>query len=156
MKKITTIIICILITEALGFTVGMLTREGTKLYSETMIKPPLSPPPILFPIAWTILYALMGIGLAVIINSEASTLRTVAIGLFIAQLVFNLMWCFIFFTFRNYGAALGWIIVLFVLSVFMMRSFWAINNVAGLIQIPYIIWLVFATYLNAGVMILNR
>ena len=156
MKQIVTIIACIIITEALGFTVGMLTREGTRIYADTMVKPPLSPQALLFPIAWTLLYALMGTGVAMIINSESSGVRTLGIALYLAQLFFNLAWCFIFFTFKNYGGALVWIIILLILVVFMTIMFYRISRVAGLIQIPYILWLLFATYLNAGVMVLNK
>ncbi len=156
MKHTFTIIICIIITEALGFTVGMLTREGTRLYAGTMIKPPFSPPAMLFPVAWTILYALMGVGVAIVINSAASAVRTSAVLLFVLQIIFNLSWCFIFFSFRNYRLALVWIVVLLILSALMMLHFKKISPVAGYMQIPYIVWLVFATYLNAGVMVLNR
>ncbi len=156
MKQTITIIICIVITEALGFMVGMLTREGTRIYADTMVKPPFSPPSLLFPIAWTILYALMGAGVAMMINSAASGTRTLAIVLFAAQLFFNLAWCFIFFTFKNYSGALVWIIILFVLALMMTLVFRKISGVAAAMQIPYLIWLAFATYLNAGVMVLNR
>ena len=155
MKQIVTIIVSIIITEALGFTVGMLTREGTRIYADTMVKPPLSPPALLFPIAWTLLYALMGAGVAMIINSESSGFRTLGIVLYLAQLFFNLAWCFIFFTFKNYSGALAWIIILFILVVLMTLVFHRVSHIAAYIQIPYIIWLMFATYLNAGVMVLN-
>lgn len=155
MKQIVPIIVCIIITETLGFTVGMLTREGTRIYADTMVKPPLSPPALLFPVAWTLLYALMGVGVAMIINSESSGARTLGIILYIAQLFFNLTWSFIFFTFKNYGGALVWIIILFILVAAMTVTFFKVSHVAAFIQIPYIIWLIFATYLNAGVMVLN-
>ncbi|MBQ9438130.1 MAG: tryptophan-rich sensory protein [Lachnospiraceae bacterium] len=155
MKNTLTILISIIITEALGFSVGMLTREGTRIYAETMVKPPLSPPVLLFPIAWTVLYALMSIGFGMILNSETSRLRTAGIILYAAQLFFNLAWCFIFFSFRNYLGALVWIIIMLVLVIGMTVVFKKVSPAAGYLQIPYIIWLLFATYLNAGVMVLN-
>ena len=155
MKNIITIAIAVIITEGLGFAVGMLTREGTKIYVETMVKPPLSPPGILFPIAWTLLYALMGIGLGMVINSESSGIRTLGIALFFVQLFFNLAWCFIFFSFGNYRFALVWIIIMLALVIAMTLAFKKVVPAAGYMQIPYILWLLFATYLNAGVMVLN-
>lgn len=155
MKHNVTIIVCIIITEVLGFTVGILTREGTRLYADTMVKPPFSPPALLFPIAWTLLYALMGAGVAMIINSESSGVRSSGLVLYFIQLFFNLAWCFIFFSFKNYGGALIWIIILLILTVFMTLAFHKVSRMAAFIQIPYIIWLIFATYLNAGVMVMN-
>ncbi len=155
MKHNVTIIVCIIITEVLGFTVGILTREGTRLYADTMVKPPFSPPALLFPIAWTLLYALMGAGVAMIINSESSGVRSSGLVLYFIQLFFNLAWCFIFFSFKNYGGALIWIIILLILTVLMTLAFHKVSRMAAFIQIPYIIWLIFATYLNAGVMVMN-
>ncbi len=147
--------ICILVTEAAGFIVGMMTREGTRIYAETINKPALSPPGIAFPIAWTILYALMGIGLARIIMSESSTIRTAAISLYVIQLILNLAWCFIFFGAKRFDLALFELIAMFVAVIAMTITFLKIDKTAGMIQIPYILWLCFATYLNYGVMRLN-
>ena len=156
MKNVMTYVICVLLVELCGFGVGMMTREGTAIYRDTIAKPPLSPAPIAFPIAWTILYALMGIGLARVIMSEASGDRTVAIALFAAQLVFNLAWCFIFFKAQRFGFAFIWLLVMFMLVVLMFLRFRKIDAIAANIQIPYMLWLVFAGYLNLGVWILNR
>ena len=71
MGKTVMYIVCVLLTEMLGFTVGMMTGKGTRLYAESTIKPPLSPPSILFHVAWTVLYALMGIGVVMAVNSGA-------------------------------------------------------------------------------------
>ena len=156
MKQLITILICIILTEASGFIVGMLTREGTRVYGETMVQPPLAPPTLLFPIAWTILYALMGAGVAILINSESSGARTVGIILYVAQLFFNLAWCFIFFSFKNYPFALVWLVIMLILVVLMTITFYRVSHTAALLQIPYILWLIFAAYLNTGVMVLNK
>ncbi|MDO4537552.1 MAG: TspO/MBR family protein, partial [Coriobacteriales bacterium] len=92
-RKKRTYILSILLVEAAGFIVGMLTRGGTQLYATSINKPPLSPPGILFPIAWTILYALMGIGLARVILARNSPARRTGLVLFAVQLVLNLAWC---------------------------------------------------------------
>ena len=156
MKNMMTYVICVLLVELCGFGVGMMTREGTAIYRDTIAKPPLSPAPIAFPIAWTILYALMGISLARVIMSEASGDRTAAIALFAAQLVFNLAWCFIFFKAQRFGFAFIWLLIMFMLVVLMFLKFRKIDAIAANIQIPYMLWLVFAGYLNLGVWILNR
>ncbi len=155
MKKILVYVLFIVVIEALGFSVGMMTREGTQIYAETINKPPLSPPGILFPIAWTILYGLMGFAGARIFLAQAGTARNVGLALFAVQLVLNLAWCFIFFGARNFGAALVELICMLVAVVAMVFFFWKCDHVAALSQIPYILWLCFATYLNAGVVMLN-
>lgn len=71
------------------------------------------------------------------------------------QLFFNLAWCFIFFSFGNYRFALVWIIIMLALVIAMTLAFKKVVPAAGYMQIPYILWLLFATYLNAGVMVLN-
>lgn len=156
MKQLLTYVVCVLMVELCGFGVGMMTRDGTAIYRDTIAKPPLSPAPTAFPIAWTILYALMGIGLARIIMKETSGVRTAAIALFAAQLVFNLAWCFIFFKAQRFGIAFIWLLVMFILVVLMFLNFRKLDAIAANIQVPYMIWLVFAGYLNLGVWILNR
>ncbi len=156
MKKSTwTYILCIVLVEALGFTVGMMTREGTAIYAETINKPPLSPPGIIFPIAWTILYALMGISVARVILSPASEERKNGVILFGVQLALNLAWCFIFFSSRRYDLALAELIMMLIVVVGMTLYFKKVDALAAKLQIPYIVWLLFATYLNIGVLALN-
>ena len=156
MNKTMTYIAAILLTELSGFVVGMLTREGTRIYADTIRKPPLSPPGIVFPIAWTVLYALMGIGLARVLLCEGSSVRTIGIVLYVVQLVLNLAWCFIFFGAQNFGAALAELLCMVAAVIAMCVFFWKADRTAMRLQIPYLCWLCFATYLNAGVFILNR
>ncbi|MCR5404205.1 MAG: tryptophan-rich sensory protein [Butyrivibrio sp.] len=155
MKKIATYLISILLVEALGFTVGMLTRTGTEIYAGMINKPPLSPPGILFPIAWTILYALMGVGVARIILSGQSYERRIAVILFAAQLVLNLAWCFIFFGAQKFMLAFVELIIMLALVMMMIIFFRKTDTLAAMLQIPYIMWLCFAAYLNLGVVVLN-
>lgn len=149
-------VLCVLAVEAAGFAAGMLTREGTKIYAETINKPPLSPPGIVFPIAWTILYALMGVGLARILMAEASSAKTYGIVLFAIQFVLNLAWCFIFFGAQRFDLALVELLVMVAAVIGMAVFFFKVDTIAARMQIPYVVWLCFATYLNIGVMILNR
>ncbi len=146
----------ILFTEAVGAAASLLTREGSAIYSETVVKPLLSPPPPVFPIAWGILYALMGIGAAMIWLAPASADRSKSIALYLVQLLFNFVWSFIFFNFRAFNAAFFWLVILFVLVLLMTLSFRKVNRTAALLQIPYLLWLLFAGYLNLGVWLLNR
>lgn len=155
MKKLLTYAASVALTEGAGLVVGLLTRQGTQLYAETIAKPPFSPPGIVFPIAWTILYGLMGVGLARILMTPASPQKTRAIVLFAVQLVLNLAWSFVFFGARAYGAALVELLCLLAAVVLMTLSFARVDGPSAKMQIPYLAWLCFATYLNAGVVALN-
>ena len=146
----------ILLSEAVGALAGFLSREASQLYSEFITKPPLSPPAILFPIVWTVLYALMGIGMGRIRLSEPSEERSRATVLFLVQLGFNFFWSLIFFNAQAFGLAFLWLLILWVLVLKMIGSFRKVDPVAAWLQIPYLLWLTFAAYLNAGVWLLNR
>lgn len=134
---------------------GLLTREGTKLYSTAILKPPLSPPALVFPIVWTALYALMGIGAARVYLTPASDIRTKGLRLFLIQLAFNFFWSFIFFRFFAFGLAFVWLAILWALLWMTVLSFRKADRPAALLQIPYLLWVFFAGYLNLGVWLLN-
>ena len=157
MKKSTrkTYAFWILLTEAVGALSGWLTRTATKSYNETITQPPLSPPSIVFPIVWGILFALMGIGATRIYLSPASSARSRSLLLFLIQLAFNFFWSIIFFNFQNFGFALAWLLLLWVLILWMIAAFWKVDRPAALMQIPYALWVTFAAYLNFGVWALN-
>jgi tryptophan-rich sensory protein len=135
---------------------GWLTREGTRIYQATVAQPPLSPPPLVFPIVWGILFALMGIGAAQIYRTSPSGRRTRALAIFLLQLLFNFFWSIIFFNLQAFGFALLWLAVLWGLILWMILSFARVEKTAALLQIPYLLWVTFALYLNAGVWVLNR
>jgi tryptophan-rich sensory protein len=146
----------ILLTEAVGAVSGLLSMEGMSWYAESAVKPPLSPPGWVFGVVWPILYALMGIGAARVWHSEESTQRRRGINLFIAQLIVNFFWSLIFFNAAAYGFAGLWLILLLGLVIWMTAEFWKSDRLSALLQIPYIIWLCFALYLNVGAWLLNR
>lgn len=150
-----TYLIWILFTEAVGALSGWLTREGTKLYAQSIVKPPLSPPGIVFPIVWVILFALMGIGAARIWLSPPSARRSRSLALFFAQLFFNFFWSVIFFNFQAFGFALLWLAVLWALIWGMLLSFQRVDRPAAWLQVPYLLWVTFAGYLNLGIWLLN-
>ena len=145
----------ILFTEAVGGLSGWLTRNGTKYFNEFVRKPPLSPPGIVFPIVWAILYLLMGIGAALVSLNAHGKDRSISIGLYLAQILFNFFWSIIFFNKEDYLFSLIWIILLLVLIIAMTVYFRRVSKTAAALQIPYIIWVAFAAYLNAGVLALN-
>ena len=145
----------ILLSEAVGGLSGLLNRSGMEFYNRAVLKPPLSPPPIAFPIAWGILYALMGIGMARVRLTPPSLGRSRSLRLFLLQLGFNFIWSFLFFAFRSYGLAFFWLAVLWILIVRMILSFYDQDRPAAWLQLPYLLWVLFAAYLNLGVWKLN-
>ncbi len=148
-------VIWVAITEAVGAISGFLSRSGTQQYKETALKPPLTPPAVVFPIVWTILYALMGISAARIYTAPPSKARSNGLNLFIAQLIMNFFWSLIFFNAQAYGLAFVWLLILWGLVIAMIFQFRKVVPWAAWLQIPYLIWLTFAAYLNAGVWYLN-
>ncbi len=146
----------ILLSEAVGLLAAWLTRGNMDLYTQQIVQPPLSPPAIVFPIVWTVLYALMGIGAARVSLSEDSPWRNRALNIFIAQLVVNFFWSLFFFNAQTFGFAYLWLILLIVLVALMVYAFWKVDPLAGILQLPYLIWVIFASYLNLGVWLLNR
>lgn len=146
----------ILLTEAVGALSGWLTRKGVRTYQETIVQPPLSPPGMVFPIVWGILFALMGVGAARIYASPPSAARSRSLRLFGVQLTFNFFWSMLFFNLQLFGLAFLWLIALWGLILWMIRAFRKVDPLAALLQIPYLLWVTFAGYLNAGVWFLNR
>ena len=124
-------------------------------YSQTVLQPPLSPPGWLFPLVWTLLYALMGFGAARIYQSPLSKMRSLGLNLFIAQLVVNFFWSPIFFNLQAFGLAFFWLLRLWALVLWMILTFRKVDPLAAKLQIPYLLWLTFAAYLNFGVWYLN-
>ena len=145
----------ILASEAVGALSGFLSRNGMKLYESAIAKPQLSPPEWLFPVVWVILYALMGISAGRIYNSKASKERTRGLNLFIAQLIVNFFWSPIFFNAMAFGFAAIWLVLLWGLVLWMILTFRKVDPLAAWLQIPYLIWLTFAAYLNFAVWIIN-
>lgn len=115
-------------------------------------KPPLSPPAWLFPVAWTILYVLMGIASYLVSKEKNSDL---ALLFYTVQLFFNFLWSIIFFNFQNYLFAFVWLVALWILILITTVLFWRLNKTAGLLMIPYLLWVTFAGYLNFAIYLLN-
>ena len=145
----------IALAEGVGALAGWLTRNGMAFYKEFVEKPALAPPAIVFPIVWGILYALMGIGAARVSLTPPSKERSLGLNLFVVQLIVNFFWSLIFFNLRTYGFALLWLGILWVLIVWMIGAFRQTDSWAAWLQIPYLLWVTFAAYLNWGVWVLN-
>ena len=146
----------IVLSEGVGLLSGFLIRESTKIYSETIKKPPLSPPAIVFPIVWSVLYLLMGVAVARISLKEPSASRKKNIYVYIIQLFFNFFWSIIFFDFRAFGIAFIWLIALWLLIALMIIRYKNADSVSPYLLAPYLIWVSFAGYLNLAVWVLNK
>lgn len=152
-QKVLPLIIAIAIPLAVGGLAGVLTMNSMGFY-ETINKPPLAPPGFLFPIVWAILYTLMGIS-SYLIWKEHTAESRMALYIYAVQLVLNFIWPLIFFNGRMYLFAFVWLLVLLATVIYMTVKFYEINKLAGLLQIPYILWLIFASYLNFATFLLN-
>ncbi len=108
----------------------------------------------MFPIVWTILFVLMGLGMALVWEQDGPLERQ-ALGLWIAQLAMNFGWSLIFFNAQAYGFALIWLCLLWLLILAMTLTFYSVRPIAGLLQIPYLLWVAFAGYLNFAIWQLN-
>ena len=154
MKTIKTYAMGVVIALAVGGISALLTSGNMMLYQE-INQPPLAPPGFLFPIVWTILFILMGISSAMVYITAPDKSQK-ALTVYALQLVVNFAWSLIFFNLRAFFFAFIWILLLLALIVWMIYEFWKINKVAAYLQIPYLLWTTFATYLNLGVYLLNR
>ena len=152
LNKFKTYFKAILIPVLVGGIVGFLI-SGSIDYN-SLEKPFLSPPSITFPIVWTILYILMGISYAIL---ESNSLVNSKINsIYYLQLFFNALWPIAFFLLKWRLFAFIWIIILAVLIIIMIARFYEKQKTAAWLQFPYLLWALFATYLNFGVYLLNR
>lgn len=119
-----------------------------------LVKPPLAPPSILFPIMWTILYILMGISYGII--KQKSILDMDVQFIYYLQLFVNALWSIFFFVFKIRLFSFFWIILLALLIFIMIVKFYQKNKLSGFLQIPYFVWVLFASYLNLAFYILNK
>ena len=154
-KKWLPYIIGAAIALVVGGVSGLISMKGMEAYTATAIKPPLTPPGWVFSVVWTALYVLMGISAARIWKQPESETKSKGLNLYVIQLIVNFFWSLIFFNAQAYGFAIVWLLLLWVLVLMMLLEFRKIDPLAAKLQIPYLIWLTFAAYLNIGVWILN-
>ncbi len=152
MSKLKIYVKSILIPVIIGGIVGILISKSID-YSN-LIQPKFAPPSIVFPIVWTILYILMGISYGIL---KVNRLTDFSINrIYYLQLFVNAFWSIFFFLFKWRLFSFIWIILLAVLVIIMIKRFYNKNKLAGLLQIPYILWILFASYLNISIYLLNR
>lgn len=154
MKKLKALVISILIPVCVGAAAAFLTRNSMDVY-EKLVQPPLSPPSWVFPAVWTILYVLMGVSAYLIYRSDSPEKKS-ALKIYAAQLAVNFFWTIIFFNLEMYLLSFIWLLLLLVLIIRMIAGFSGISKTAAYLQIPYLLWVSFAGYLNLGIYLLNR
>lgn len=151
-KKFKTYLKSIIVPVLIGSIVGFII-SGSIDYN-SLQKPPLSPPSMTFPIVWTILYILMGISYGILASNSLVDSKINSI--YYLQLFFNALWPIAFFLFKWRLFAFIWIIILAILIIIMIARFYEKHKTAAWLQVPYLLWTLFATYLNLGVYLLNR
>ena len=157
MNKVKKIIIAIAIPLIVGGLSAFLTKDAMNEFKK-LNQPFLSPPTWLFPVVWTILYILMGIASYLIFENKDIFLyekKEKSLILYIVQLILNFFWSIIFFNMKQYGFAFFWLLILFLVIVLLMINSKKVNKMSFYLLIPYLIWIIFAGYLNIMIAILN-
>ena len=155
-KKIKPFVISIAIALGVGGLSALLTSGSMDIYSD-IVQPPLAPPAILFPIVWTILYTLMGIGAALVWNKKVEQPKEVqdALIVYAVNLFMNFFWSIIFFNMRAFLFSFIWLVLLWVVILIMILKFRKVSPAAAYLQIPYLLWVTFAGYLNLAIFVIN-
>ena len=147
------LVISILIPLAIGSLSTVISKNRSMYFS--INKPALSPPAFIFPVVWTILYVFMGISSYIIYESKSPD-KSNALRTYSVQLFFNFFWSIIFFGLSQYLFAFLWLLALIILIGVMIYQFYQISPAAAYLQIPYIVWCIFAAYLNFMIYIMNK
>ena len=155
MNKYIKLTLCILAPLTVGAISGFATASSISTWFVGLNKPSFNPPNYLFGPVWTVLYLLMGISLFMVLQSASNTNKKNAIRIFIVQLFLNFCWSFLFFKYQQLGIALVEISVLWISILAMIVTFKKINTRSAYLQIPYLLWVSFATVLNASLWMLN-
>jgi benzodiazapine receptor len=153
--QIIKLIVSLILPLALGTIAGIFTAQSVPEWYATLNRPSFNPPNWIFGPVWTTLYIIMGISLFLIWRQDMSKERNLAILVFMLQLLFNFGWSFIFFHFKMIGFALIELILLWISIVIMLVLFYKIKPIASYINIPYLLWVTFATVLNGSYYFLN-
>ena len=148
------LILSLLISLGVGGLSAFITMGSMDIY-KYLDKPLLAPPSIVFPIVWTILYVLMGISAYLVYESNTEN-KSSALLIYGVQLLVNFIWTIFFFLLNYRLIAFFIIVILLILIIIMIIKFYNINKLSAYLQIPYLLWVIFATYLNFGFYILNR
>lgn len=149
------LVVCIIGCELVGIIGGLATATSVRTWYKKLKKPVFNPPPFLFGPVWTILYALMGYSLYMILITPCRS-KTLLLSLFFAQLCLNFLWSFIFFYYHKLFLAFLEILFMLFFIILTAVAFYPVNHTAGLLLIPYIAWVSFASLLNGSLWKLNR
>ncbi|MBE6783932.1 MAG: tryptophan-rich sensory protein [Ruminococcaceae bacterium] len=149
------LLINLFIPLAVGGLSALFTMNSMENF-ERLNQPPLSPPGWLFPVVWTILYTLMGIAAYLVVTSNATQKdKRTALTIYGVQLFFNFLWSIIFFNREDFLFAFIWLVALWALIIANIILFYRISKPAGIMLIPYLLWVTFAGYLNFAIYLLN-
>ncbi|MFS0847990.1 TspO/MBR family protein [Novosphingobium panipatense] len=144
-------LVCVPAVMLLGFLSGAVSQSGPgNLWFDELVKPAAFPPPALFGIVWSVLYAVLGVALAMILSARGARGRGPAVTVFAMQFALNLAWSPVFFGAHQMSAALVVIAVLLLLAILTALLFSRVRPLAGALLVPYVLWLAFAAYLNFG------
>lgn len=155
MKKNTKILlICLAVPLLVGALSGWITKDGMEAY-KLLNKPPLSPPGWLFPVVWTILYILMGIASYLVVVSKQTENKMESLFLYGLQLAVNFLWPVFFFQCQWYFFSFLWLVLLWCLILAAARYFYTVDERAGYLMVPYLLWVTFAGYLNLFISLMN-
>ena len=149
-------VICIFLPVFIGTAIGLASMGDVSGWYSTLEKPFFNPPDYLFGPVWTALYILMGISSFLILRANPNAWKQKPGIIYFFQLALNAAWSIIFFNFHRMGVAFAEIIILWFLILLMIVTFYRLNKTAGLLQIPYLIWVSFAAVLNGSILILNH
>lgn len=153
MRKKLNYIVFISVSVLTGLISAVITRNNMNIY-DAINTPPLSPPGFLFPVVWTVLYILMGISATRVYSANFNQWNS-ALTVWAVQLMVNFVWSIIFFTYQAFLFSFIWLILLLALIVLMIFSFRKTDKIAAYLQIPYLLWVTFAGYLNFSIYLLN-
>lgn len=156
-RTILPIAVWVLVCMAGGALSGYVSGTGTSDWYQSLTKPAFMPPSWAFGVVWPILYVMMGIGAGLIWSKEVQNKPVQnAIALFSVQLFLNLLWSPLFFGLHRMGWALVEILVLWAAIALTIRAFWKVRPIASMLLWPYLLWVSFATLLNASLYSLNH
>lgn len=155
LRKIAMLIICVVIPIGVGAISGFITKDNMMVF-DTIKKPALTPPAIVFPIAWAILYVLMGLASYIaLIKSHDLQQAIYMMYPYAIQLVLNFMWSIIFFNYNLYNVAFVCLLFLWIMIIRTITFWGTISNLSVILMMPYIMWVTFAAYLNLSIVMLN-
>ena len=155
-KKLKPYIISVAVALAVGGLSALLTKDNMN-FIETINQPPLSPPSFIFPIVWTILFVLMGISSAYVYVHKGKNPDAASTGLtvYAFSLAVNFLWSIIFFNLRAFMFSFIWLVLLWVLIIITIREYAKVSRTPAYLQLPYLLWVTFAGYLNFMIYVLN-